>query len=445
MSIKEIFYVNFFDHACVGIQDDMKLLIVPADKQDNILPLAFSKSNYKLEFSDSLKRSGVASVRRGTIRPPSHHVELELNYIATLFQDGPINEFIITGNEIDEFFSPIEHYFSLKHGNNYKPSDLLYGQEIALSYQFVFEHNRVDIALVFGNILRNGKRSDLMIHPQLVVHIEKPQDLDFVFRISKLINTLLQFVLRKQKLNLKALDLFTTSDGKKSYAGYLFSSLFDPELRPNTRFDASFRLYGKKLENLLSLISFDKSFPVKHLNENYHSLFRYTTERFSALCSAFEHECSQDVSTYIATGCECDEIRKKLISLLKTANTQNQIEQQFQSDAIERVQSLGTQHGFRKKIIVAYQVNEAAFRKSIDQILVREKSIEKIARQLSSLRGKILHSEMGYQFDDQELEAIEFLEILQFVMTLRRAKYLDSEIEIIIGALYYCNGLYWDL
>ncbi len=443
MSIKDIGYVDFFNHKCVYIQDGMKLLIVPSNEKDNILPLAF-KSDYQLKFTDSLKQTGIASVKRG-FTGITNYIELESNYIAKVFHSDLIDEFIMVGNEIDEFFSPLEYYFPLKNSNNYKPSDLLYGQEVASSYRFLFENNRIDISLIFGDVLSNGTRSDLTIHPKLVIHFEKAQDFDYVFRVSKIINTLLQFVLRKRKLNLKSLELYRTTDEKKSHVGYLFSSLFNTDLRPSTRFDASFRYYGEKLENLLSLISSEKSFPINHLNEECHNPFHYTTERFGALCSAFEYECAQDINTYAKVGCEYDEIREKLVSLLKTTDTQDKIQQQFQRDAIERIKSLGKQCGFSKKIITAYQVNESALNTSLDNILFREKSIKKIARQLSDLRGKVLHNEMGYQFNDQEIEAIRFLEILQFIMTLRRANYLDSEIEIIIGALYHCNNLYWGL
>lgn len=225
----------------------------------------------------------------------------------------------------------------------------------------------------------------------------------------------------------------------------MISSLFNADLRSNARFDASFRFYGKKLGNILSLISSDKSFPVNHLNEEYHNPFHYTAERFGALCSAFEYEYGQSIDAYAKIGCENDEIRDKLISSLESVDIRNNIEKQFKKNAIEKIKSLGKQHGFKMKIITAYQTNESALTKSINNILSREKSIEKVARQLSDLRGKVLHNEMGYQFSEQEIEAIRFLEILQFVMTLRRAEYLDSEIEIIIGALYHCNSLYLDL
>lgn len=443
MSIKDIGHVDFFNHSCIYIQDDMELLIVPSDAKDNILPLD-SKYDYKLQFVDSLKQTGIASIKRGSAGL-DNCIRLELDYIAKLVYSAFIDEFIMVGNEIDEFFSPLEHYFPLKHNDKYVPSDLLYGHETAASYQFVVENICINVSLVFGNVLSNGIRSDLTIHPQLIIRFEKSQDIDFAFRVSNIVKTFLQFVLRKRKLNLKALDLYNTTDEKKSYVGYLFSSMFNVDLHSNTRPDASFRCYGKKIENILSLISSDKSFPINHLNEEHHNPFYYTAERFGALCSAFEYEYGQSIDTYTKIGCEYDEIREKLISSLETVDIRDNIEKQFQKDAIEKIKSLGKQHGFKRKIITAYQTNESALNKSINNILSREKSIEKIARQLSDLRGKVLHNEMGYQFSEQEIEAIRFLEILQFVMTLRRAEYLDSEIEIIVGALYHCNILYLDL
>lgn len=215
MSIKDIGHVDFFNHSCIYIQDDMELLIVPSDAKDNILPLD-SKYDYKLQFVDSLKQTGIASIKRGSTGF-DNCIRLELDYIAKLFYNALIDEFIMVGNEIDEFFSPLEYYFPLKHNDKYTHSDLLYGHETAASYQFVLENICINVSLVFGNVLSNGIRSDLTIHPQLVIRFEKSQDIDFAFRVSNIVKTFLQFVLRKRKLNLKALDMFNTTGEKKSY------------------------------------------------------------------------------------------------------------------------------------------------------------------------------------------------------------------------------------
>ena len=40
-SIKDIGYMDFFNHPCVCIQDGMDLILVPQKPEDNILPLYF--------------------------------------------------------------------------------------------------------------------------------------------------------------------------------------------------------------------------------------------------------------------------------------------------------------------------------------------------------------------------------------------------------------------
>ena len=442
MSIRDIGYLKFFEHPCIYVQDDMDYIIVPQDEKTNLLPYV-SRKGYTLEFSAPMNRKGIVSVKRGS-SGLYNHVRLELNYIAKVWDSTGINEFIMVGNEIDTFFSPLEYYFPLKHRNKYIASDLLYDQEIAAKYKFEYKKSLVEVDLIFGNVLSYGIRSDLTMHPQLVVRLAKPQSADYVFNISQVIIKFLQFVMRKRKYNLKGIELFQCINGQQSRIGYLFSSLYNADLRPASMFDASFRCYGNKIGNLLSLIASDNKFPINHLNEEWSNPYEYTAERFGALCSALEYECGKAPELYQNAGAEFDDIREKIVAEIESVKAQSVVEQGFQKDAIERIKNLGTQRGFSKKILAAYEVNISALENSMESILFREKSLSKVARQLSNLRGKVLHNEMGYQFDEKEIEAIRFLEILQFVMTLRRAEYADNEIEIIIGALYHCNNLYWD-
>ena len=440
-SIKDIGYMDFFNHPCVCIQDGMDLILVPQKPEDNILPLSYiHKDRLSVKFTDSLGRNCVASVKQ--IHPNlSKSIVLELDYIAKTYDNPIIDEFKMIGNEIDEFFSPIEYYYYQKRNNDYSPSDLLYNNEIAYTYCIDYESVRVTISLVYGDILSNGIRSDLTVHPQLIIHFDKPQDLNFVFRFSQAIEKLLQFVLRKRKLNLKQLELLSIENDKKTNIGYLFSSLYNTDLRPQSRADASFRLYGTKIANLIELIASDIKFPVNHLSKETPNPYFYSTERFGALCSAFEYEYSMN-NNYKTSKPDYDRIKAQVINSIDSINTQEFHEKQFCKEAIQKVQSIGQQQGFSKKIINAYKRNNAAFESSIDRILYREKDINIIARQIASLRGKVLHNEMGYKFNEQETEAIRFLEILQFVMTLNRATFTSTEIEIIIGALYYCNDRY---
>ena len=75
-------------------------------------------------------------------------------------------------------------------------------------------------------------------------------------------------------------------------------------------------------------------------------------------------------------------------------------------------------------------------------LIVRQKSVEKAATCFVDLRGKVLHNDTGYIFNDIESESIRFVEVLQYVMLLKRAGYTDQEIEILLGLLYYCNNEY---
>ena len=441
MSIQDMGYLNYFGYDCTYVQEGMYYYILPTDSNSNIFGHSQEK-DFPIQFSDKLNKKCVAFVHEqsGGIE----HVTLKLRYIAKLLRDEEIDSFIMTGNEIDEFFSPLDYYFSSKTQGEYKPSDLLYSQDVVAHYSFSFLKKPVEIDVVYGNVLSEGIRSDLILHPQLIVHIEKTRDLEYIYGVSNVVTAFLQFVHRKKSFNLRNLELYGQIHSKRAHLGYMFSNLYNLDLRSHSRIDASFRCYGTKIQAILSLISDDAKFPISHLQEMVHNPFEYSAERFSALCAAFEHECERNSILYEQKNDNNDILRQRIINYINDISTTDNGEIDFKKNAVNRIESLGRQRGFRGKILNAYKVNADAFKDSLKHILYREKSIEKVSTQLADLRGKVVHKEMGYKFNEQEIEAIRFLEILQFVMTLRRATYTPPEIEMIIGVLYSCNMKYWD-
>lgn len=442
MSIKDVGHLNYLGHDCVYVQDNMDYIVIPVNPKENIYNY-FQRCGYTLNLSDGLHKKAIVSVKQ--TEQALNHIRITANYIAKLFSDKEIDGFVMVGNEIDEFFSPLEHYHILKNKGEYVVSDLLYGQEIGAKYQFFHEGKSVEIDLVFGNILSKGSRSDLSIHPQLVIHIDRTANTDYIYSLAGVIIRFMQFVHRKKSYNLKSLELFHCVNGKNQSIGYLFESLYNIDLRPKARLEASYKYYGDKIGNLLSIISSDSQFPLSHLHNDWHNSYGYSTERFGALCSAFEHEYGSSKESYEKGTGEFGDLREHIVEQIQAIDTHSKSENEFKQNAIGKIKSLGTQSGFFKRILNAYEANSDALGGSVNRILIREKDLRKIARQLSDLRGKVLHNEMGYRFNEQEMEAIRFLEILQFVMTLRRAKYSGKEIELIIGRLYYCNDTFWNI
>ena len=291
-----------------------------------------------------------------------------------------------------------------------------------------------------------GICTDLTIHPQLKVSFEKTKDTDYIKELHDIILKFLQFVHRKQKFNMNRIELWTHSNSKKSHVGYMFCSLYNRELRPSSRIDASFVYYNDKIGSLLDIIATDYDhFPIKHVSKNYNDPFSFSTERFAALCSAFEYEYSRNKEYPQKSELDLTEIKNTVVDCIEEIAETDDNVVSFKKEAIKRIREIGGRPGFKQRIISAYNYNEASLNSSMDQLLFRIKDVESCAGLLSSLRGKVLHNNIGYQFNDKEMECIRFLEIIQFIMTLRRASFTQGEIEIIIGVLYHCNSKYLEL
>ena len=440
MSIKDIGYLDYFGAKCIYIQDEMDYVLMPADEESNI-QRHFMDENYLLTFSDNINKHCVVSVKK-QLGSGSHHIRLGLNYIYKGISDEAIDGFIMKGNEIDEFFSPLEYYFRQKRQNEYSPKDLLYEQDIISHYMFECCGKNVEVELVYGNILTESIRTDLTMHPQLIVKFDSTHDTDFVFLLSSVIIKLLQLVHRKTSYNINKFELFHRTDKGISNIGYMFSSLYNKDYRANARIEASFMLYKEKISNLLSMIAGEDAFPLSHLCPSIEQSYKYTSERLGAISSAFEYEYERSKEYPHTSELECHDVKKSILDFIDQIQSTGAEVSKFKEQAKNNIGKIGTQLGLKAKIQNAYSINAGALSSSLPFLLGRLKTIEHVASIFPRLRGKVLHQEMGYEFNDDEIECIRFIEILQYVMVLRRAEYTDKEIEVILGALYYCNEAY---
>jgi len=440
MSIKDIGYLEFFGTKCIYIQDEMDYILMPVNEGDNIQRY-FLNENYLLPFSDRIYKHSVASVKK-QIGSGLSHVCLEMNYIYKGISDDAIDGFIMRGNEIDEFFSPLDYYYRQKRKNEYQPKDLLYGQDIIKRYIFMCSGEKINVELVYGNLLIEGIRTDLTMHPQLVVKFDSAKDTDFVYRISSVIIRFLQFVHRKTSYNINSFELFRMTENGISNVGYMFSSLYNKDFRANSKIEASFILYGDKLSNILSIIADEDSFPISHLSKHAGQSYEYSPERLGAISAAFEYEYDKNPDYPHTSEFDCSEVKKAILDYIDQLECEDAEIKKFKDQAHDNISRIGTQPGLKAKILNAYSINAGALSSSLQLLLGRLKTVDQAASIFPKLRGKVLHRETGYVFNDEEIECIRFVEILQYVMLLKRAEYSDKEIEVILGAQYYCNDVY---
>ena len=105
MSIKDIGYLDFYGEKCVYIQEDMNYVLVSVNEGANI-QRHFMEENYLLTYSSRIDKHCIVSVKR-QIGSSLNSIYLSLNYIYKSLKDEIVNGFVMVGNEIDEFFSPL--------------------------------------------------------------------------------------------------------------------------------------------------------------------------------------------------------------------------------------------------------------------------------------------------------------------------------------------------
>lgn len=442
MSIKEIGNIEYFGHKCIYIQDDMNLIITPINDKESIQQHYFDSKD-KLVYTSMPYRYCVASIKEQTGSIDFRSITLSVNYYARMFYEADILFFTMEGNEIDEFFSPLDYYHSKRKSNRYQFRDLLYEREIIDSYKLKFEDKNVQIDVIIGDVLTKGRRSDLSLHSKLKVTIEKTRDLDYIYRLSNKIKTFLRFVHRKQYTNLNHMNLYVEKDNTIFDGGFMFSSLYDRNLRPYSKIEGSFIWYKNKLEELLTVVFSDEDFSTNHLFVDYNNFYDYSPFRIAAICSAFEHEYKMNNIYNNKSQMGDLPIKKVLIKYIDNIAAKDNLEKDFLKTAKDKIKNIGNGVGLIQKIKNAYQINKDVFESSyIERYVIDDEFTKKAAESFAVLRNKKLHDNMDEAFSDEDLLYVRFIDMLQFAMVLRRSGYDTKDISIIVGILFACNSKY---
>lgn len=441
MILNDSGYTTYFDKECTFVREGMKMFLV-STKENEYLSKYFNKKNYHLQLKSGVFKNCTAYVTRQFLSD-LQSAFVELKYFTKRLDNSEINSIEITANEVDEFFTPLDYYFRLMKMNKYSTSDLLYSSQVISTYSFNYNNKSIVADIVYGNVLSDGIRSDLFIHPILSLKFDNTSDTDFIYELYEIIIKFLQFVHRKQSYNVKRIDLYSNKNGSKSYSGEMFCSEYNSKIRSKSRIESSFMYYGEKISNILNIIAQEKeSFPLSHLDYTYPNHYEYIPERAAALFSAFEYEYSKN-NDYPQKSMEgAQELKNKITTYISSIEEENEKEKKFKEVAINRIHDIGGRPGFTREIIEAYIKNYGVFMHSNQSLFLRNGSIEESAKRLNTIRQKIVHHNMGLKFDDSDIECLRFLDALQFTMTLKRAKYNDQEIELLIGIIYGCNSIY---
>ena len=449
-----IFHICFHGTDSILVEEDDSLFIVPKTKEDIIkLRPHFLDQDFMLDFDNGFNSKSFAFIERVQLEP-GYHIRLYPQYLIRDSFNSKYTHFEITGDAIDDFFSPSQ-YFCLcakKDGNS--DFECLYHSVNVDEWVFKFEGNRIKVSLSFGDILQRGVASDLKLHARLTIRFSRTSDIQFIYRLYSLIIRFIKIVRFDVNCGSFCVELYDEIKGNRSYNG----RLYDYSLR-NVKFnrsmlDMDYTRYKPYIQRFLQFAADNPDYSFNHYpTDGARFLGRdYSSLDFISIFSAFEKECSANPKLFEKNDTsDMDCVREKLLNLIDGNDSlvRNDDEKAFVDQAKDRIKQLGTQYGQKQKIINAYQVMKKSLDNSIEYIFIlpefrrrghlADEDINKIAKTLSEQRGKIAHGSDFDGFSDLDARRIKFLEILTYAMMLKRLGLDDPDIERIIGVVFSCN------
>ncbi|WP_027630692.1 hypothetical protein [Ruminiclostridium cellobioparum] len=290
-------YLTFNAVESIYNLDGMNMVIIPTDK-DRISELyqCTDLTNFLLEFSDPIYKKSAMYIK--DIQPRfDNSIRCNPIFISKLADNRRIDSFELTGDDVDEFFSPSRYFFNLHCNSKLSPKELVYGKDTANIFKFIYREKSVEISLNYGEILKNGIASDLKLHAKLFITFPETDDICFVYQIYSIVVRFLHFVRHQQQHNLLPIELFGKIDDKKSHLGLLYDKLYIKG-KFNGGDDIESIYFEKHISNLLQLFADDENYPIAHLPEVAEWSYEYTAIRFLTIFGAFERECKLNAALY---------------------------------------------------------------------------------------------------------------------------------------------------
>lgn len=441
-------YYTFHGVPCVLIEREDKITLIPCNKDDHkLLAKYMQDSKFLIKYAGNHYQYSHAFIN--TLIFNSESIDLYPDYIIHSISPN-FCAMVITGPAVDDFFSPSAYYFN-KYSQGIRDfGNVVYKNEVADEWAINFKNNRLKLGLSYGNILSRGIASDLMLHPKLKIEFEETDDPIIIYDIYKAIKRFFHFILYRSNCGNFDIELFGTIDGKYSSIGRLFDSHLSKDIYDKQIGNICYSYYKEYISSLLQFVFNDPLLYLKHLpiygirNWEKDDIELLLTQLFTA----FENECHKRRTLYEnADDSKIQKVKNDLLAsinnVMSNQSSYTNEEKQFISDAKQRITQLGTQFGQKTKIVNAYKILSSSIESSIPDILYRhkefrtateltEEQINCIAKQLTQLRGSIVHGEEHNKFSLSDCQLIHFFEVLIYAQMLFRANIPLSDIKLII-------------
>lgn len=452
-------HLIFHDTDSILVEEDDSMLIIPKAKDDisNLRPHFFDK-DFLLSFDSGFNAKSYAFIQRMKLESLAG-IRLYPQFIVRDALSTKFTFFEISGDAIDDFFSPAAYFYKRAKKEGISDFECLYHSEKVDEWTIAFEGHRVKISLSFGDILRLGIASDLKLHARLTVRFSRTDDIQFIYRLYLLIVRFMKLIRYEVNCGTFRVELYDKKKDQSSHNG----SLYDYSLR-NVKFNRGahnmdYTCYKPYIKRFIQFAADNPEYSFNHFpSDGVRYLgIHYSSLAFLSIFSAFENECGAQPKLFEKTNTsEMDNIRRNLLDLvdknISLANNDNEIA--FVNLAKDRIMQLGTQYGQKQRIVNAYHVMAKSLDSSIENIFILpelrrsghlcENDINEIARVLSEQRGKIAHGSGVGSFSDLDARRIVFLEILTYAMMLKRVGLAKLDIERVIGVVFTCNFIVFE-
>ena len=142
--MKETGYITLWDVECVFAVEDKAIVIIPKDKND------IQKINSHFEDQDFIIKYNPTV---GCATAFIERVEFGINQAIKLFPKYIIerchrdlcSSFEITGEAIDDFFSPARYFYERLKGETESNVDFIYNSEVADRWSLLLKTNRLQL------------------------------------------------------------------------------------------------------------------------------------------------------------------------------------------------------------------------------------------------------------------------------------------------------------
>lgn len=443
---------TFWGIDCIFIGNSDGMDIYPINNHERLSLISHIKEiDVSLPFHCEMFHNSIINVHR-IGHASTNGYKLFANYIINRLNTAPISVIEITADAIDSLFSPVRYFLQQKKQGKELTTNLLYNAEKADTWSIIHKDQKIDISLLYGEILIKGSASDMKIHPKIRISFKETDCAEDIYEIYKIIKLFLQISRYGLNIGKPHVDLYASIGGSISHQGYLFD--YNQSEPKCTYSDMIYPFIKNNIGSLLQFASDNQTLLIDFFPNKYFDISGKgcDSQLFASLFAAFERECHENEDLYIKT--DDSQIREKkdeLIKYIKSERVKNSEFSWFYQGIEERINQFGTQIGQCRKITNAYNTLSESLQESMQQVFFysnikiqqypTKKEINKIADEIMQLRGKVLHDGTKNSFSNEEIPYVRFLEILVYSMMLKRADIPNKSIESIIGVIFHCNTI----